>query len=137
MSDHSQFAESGLTPVMARPMRPYRPDTPLVAVSETYVEDAEQAMSDVPELQDQLANTAAYLEALPAKVADFLLTYSADGDAKDPWQAGHNYAMREAARMVRERWHEIETPFRLHYRGDRPNGETTTCECEIGADHDL
>lgn len=40
------------------------------------------------------------------RIADFLLTYSADGEPSD-WQAGHNYAMREASRMVREGWTDL------------------------------
>lgn len=37
-------------------------------------------------------------------IADFLLTHIG-GDEGDQWQAGHNYAMREAARLIREQQH--------------------------------
>jgi hypothetical protein len=71
------------------------------------------------------------------RIADFLLSYSADGDRGDPWQDGHNYAMREAARMVRERWFEMGAGAgEPHFREDGPNGETTGCDCPRGADHD-
>lgn len=43
------------------------------------------------------------------EVADYLLTHTG-GDESDPWQAGHNYAMREAARLVREKWDEVPPP---------------------------
>lgn len=96
--------------VEAQPARPYREGTPLVAVSESEWDEAQEAFSQVIELQDALANANAYVERLPDKVADFLLSYSGDGDTSDPqgWQAGHNYAMREAARMVRETWYALD-----------------------------
>ena len=39
--------------------------------------------------------------ALREQSADRLLTH-VGGDEAEPWQAGHNYAMREAARLIRE-----------------------------------
>ena len=42
-------------------------------------------------------------KALRQKVSDYLLTHIG-GDETESWQAGHNYAMREAARLVREEW---------------------------------
>lgn len=101
-------------PVLATPIRPYAPGTPLVAVSEPAWEEARQAECTVPELQDALANCNAYADRVWDLIADFLLSYSADGDMSDPqsWQSGHNYAMREAARMVRECWPEtVGNPF--------------------------
>lgn len=90
------------------PIREYAPGTPLVIVSASAWEDAQQAECAVPELEDALANCNAYAVKVWDLIADFLLSYSGDGDTSDPqsWQAGHNYAMREAARMVRERWPE-------------------------------
>lgn len=94
--------------VLATPNRPYREGTELVAVSEDEWDEAHNAFAEVTELQDALANCNGYAERLPDRVADFLLSYSGDGDTSDPWQDGHNYAMREAARMVREKWYDLE-----------------------------
>jgi hypothetical protein len=64
-------------------------------------------MSDLPALQDALADTRRLVEEwLPARIADYLLGHTG-GDESDPWQAGHNYAMREAARLVREKWYAL------------------------------
>ena len=40
------------------------------------------------------------------QIAEYLLTH-VGGDESQPWQAGHNYAMREAARLVQEKWDEL------------------------------
>lgn len=88
--------------------RPHPEDAPLVAVHEAAWEDAQEAECKIPELEDALANSNAYAQRLPDRIADFLLTYSAGGDPLDPWQVGHNYAMREAARMVREKWFDLD-----------------------------
>jgi len=42
-------------------------------------------------------------------LASYLLTH-VGGDSSQPWQAGHNYAMTEAARLVRESWDTIAAP---------------------------
>lgn len=103
---------SDYTPRLAAPVRPYPPDAPLVAVHEAAWEEAQEAEARVLELQDALANANAYAERLPERIADYLLSYSGGGSTSDPegWQAGHNYAMREAARMVREHWFELGAP---------------------------
>lgn len=93
--------------VAAVPVRPYAPGTPLVAVSEAAWEDAQTAETQVPELQDALANANAYAARMPEKIADHLLTH-VGGDESDQWQAGHNYAIREAARLVRERYFALD-----------------------------
>lgn len=41
------------------------------------------------------------------RIADYLFTH-VGGDEAEPWQAGHNYAMREAARLVREQNHLLD-----------------------------
>lgn len=88
-----------------REVRPYPEGTPLVIVSESDWNEARDAECSVPELQDALADALAEVKRLPERIADYLLTHTG-GDESEPWQDGHNYAMREAARMVRERWHE-------------------------------
>ena len=40
----------------------------------------------------------------------FLMTYATGGDESDPWQAGHNHAMSEAARFVLECWDLLDSP---------------------------
>lgn len=65
------------------------------------------------------------------RVADYLLTH-VGGDESNQWQAGHNYAMREAARLVREQYHLLdygrymrcpgcgnEPPHTEHFHGTR------------------
>lgn len=123
MSDQS---ENDYTPRLATPIRPYPPDAPLVAVHEVAWEEAEDAISQVPELQDALANCDAYAQRMPDRIADFLLTYSADGNPTDPWQVGHNHAMREAARMVREKWFDLD--------GAVPSAPDDTAGIEGGGD---
>lgn len=102
---------SGYGTAVGRLVRPYREGTDLVTVSASEWDELSEAIHEIPDLQDALANERAYIKALEKRraaererVADYLLTYSGDGDTSDPWQAGHNYAMREASRMVREGW---------------------------------
>ncbi|MCW2601844.1 MAG: hypothetical protein JWM02_3673 [Frankiales bacterium] len=120
--------------VRATLLRPYPEGTPLIAVSEAAWEEARTAECEVPELQDALANANAYAERLPGLIAAYLLTH-VSGNGGSGWQEGHDYAMTEAARLVRERWFDL--PAAAHYRGHGVNGETTGCDCAIGKDHDL
>lgn len=41
------------------------------------------------------------------RIAEYLLTH-VGGDESQPWQAGHNYAMREAARLVGSQEHLLD-----------------------------
>lgn len=87
----------------AEPLRPYPPGTPLVAVHEATWQEAEEAMAGLPGLEDSLANAKTYIEWMPGRIAEYLESHTG-GDEADPWQAGHNFAMLEAARLVREKW---------------------------------
>jgi hypothetical protein len=55
-----------------------------------------------------IPNLIAALRPRRDQAADYLLTH-VGGDESSEWQAGHNYAMREAARMIREGWDTLTT----------------------------
>lgn len=67
------------------------------------------AIEDVYAITDGLIESihdAGIEVASREKIAAYLMSHIG-GDESQPWQAGHNYAMTEAARLVRERWDEV------------------------------
>ncbi|WP_418060788.1 hypothetical protein [Pimelobacter simplex] len=72
---------------------------PSAALTHCAEEDVDAAIAVLIEDIDDAGLTLINRAAL----ADYLLTHVA-GDESQPWQAGHNYAMREAARLVRDGW---------------------------------
>lgn len=65
-------------------------------------EDVEAVIDSLVEALDHLGMSLIDRE----KAANYLLTH-VGGDESQPWQAGHNYAMTEAARLVREGWEDL------------------------------
>ena len=58
-----------------------------------------------------------------ALIADHLLTH-VGGDEQEQWQAGHNYALREAARLIRDQ------SYLLDYGRTMP-----CCDCGFPGPH--
>lgn len=81
----------------------FEENIPQAAIERMSEEDLHAAVQSLIERIDDAGLTVLNRE----RMANYLLTYSGSGDTSDPWQAGHNYAMREAARMVREGWTEL------------------------------
>jgi hypothetical protein len=73
---------------------------PSAALTLCAEEDVQAAIESLIERLDEAGLTVVRRD----RIGMYLMGYATGGDESDPWQAGHNYAMGEAARMVLECW---------------------------------
>lgn len=79
-------------------------DPPTVEITDEELHSLEYRL-----IGQHFPNLLAALRPARHRTADYLLTH-VGGDESSEWQAGHNYAMREAARLVREGWDALAAP---------------------------